>query len=276
MRIACPYCQAAYRIADVTPGTVLVCHRCGTEFAVESTEPEELAEVVAAAEDQLLLFGRQTAPARSKPGDLLRQPATAETISGTALQDASLQDEAAGAESPDLPEPPRRRNVQIWPWLVATLLLTAVSGFVVQKDAWLDNPWLRSTLINLGLPLEVRDKDWLVLPETVQAQWLKRTDGSRVLVIEGRLANQLSCELPPPKLVIDFYADDEPDRIARTELLPITLPPSMDAVRHAPYQPPAIDDVPVAPRSERGFMLVVESLPPRIADFTLTAQAVQP
>lgn len=262
MRIACPYCQATYRIADVAPGTILVCHRCGTEFAAEPPQPDEHFEIVAAAEEQLPLFGGK-APARRQ--------AMASTAAGR-----PLPQQTPVAAATDMPEAPGRRNVRIWPWLVATLILAAASGFLVQKDAWLDNPWLRSTLINLGLPLEVRDKDWLVLPETVQAQWLKRSDGSRVLVIEGRLANQLSCELPPPKLVIDFYADDAPDKIARTELLPITLPPSMETVRHAPYKSPAIDDVPVAPRGERGFLLVVESLPPRIVDFTLGAKAVQP
>lgn len=253
MRIACPHCQATYRLSDISPGTILVCHRCNTEFVVTTPELETGAPP-AKSDDQLHLFGRtgsnSSVSARSPDADM-QQP---------------LEESAA----------PVRRNVKIWPWLVSTLLLVTLSGFLVQKDAWLDNPWLRSTLINLGLPVEVRNKDWLVRPETVQAQWLKRTDGSRVLVIEGRLVNQLSCELPLPQLVLDFYADDAPDKIVKTELVTVTLPPSMQTIRHAPYRAPAVDDVPVAARGERGFLVVLDSVPPRIADFTIGIQATQP
>jgi len=275
MRIVCPHCQAVYRIAGLAPGAILVCHRCGTEFTTEA--PEEAA-ATAVPDEQLSLFNRTGSNAKTKPK---KQPGRSTPTAKTATPQqepttsTSSVAEAGANEEGDLAFPVRRA-ARIWPWLVGTLLLAATSGFLIQKDAWLDNIWLRSTFINLGLPVDVRDQDWVVLPESVRAQWLKRDDNSRILVIEGRLANQLTCELPLPKIAIDFYADDAPDTIVRTELVTITLPPDMQTIRHAPYRTPAVDDVPVAPRSERGFLLVLESLPSRIADFTLTTKAMQP
>jgi len=271
MRIVCPHCQAVYRIAGLAPGAILVCHRCGTEFTTD-TPSEEVSAVV--ADEQLSLFNRTSPKGRAATKRSLAQTGHA----ATPAADSHIADteSATVTGDDDVLTFPTRRAARIWPWLVGTLLLAASSGFIAQKDAWLDNIWLRSTLINLGLPVDVRDQDWLVMPESVRAQWLKRDDNSRVLVIEGRLANQLTCELPLPKIAIDFYADDAPDTIVRTELVTVTLPPDMQTIRHAPYRTPAVDDVPVAPRSERGFLLVLESLPSRIADFTLTAKAMQP
>ncbi len=185
--------------------------------------------------------------------------------------------EAAEAETADftLP-PPLRRGPRIWPWLAAMLIAIAGAGFYVQKDQWLANPALRGMLANLHLPLPPRDDDWQVEPASVLAQWIRRDDGSRVLVIEGKVKNRLDADLPPPAIEIVFFDPDAPDQVLERRVLPITAPPSLEAIRHAPWSPPPVDDIPVPARGERAFVLVLERLPERTGDFTLLPRAQAP
>ncbi len=155
------------------------------------------------------------------------------------------------------------------------LLLAIASGFWLQHDQWLDNRWFRSTLINIGLPVSLRDKDWRVIHESVHAQWIVRDDRSRALLIEGRVENLLDSELPPPKIEVTFFDATRPEQVLLSRLQEITLPPTMDAVRHAPFIVPDRDIIPVAERGQRGFILLLESLPEDAGDFALTARAVQ-
>lgn len=170
--------------------------------------------------------------------------------------------------------PPARADIVIWPWLVVMLLVIGSLGFWYKHEAWLDHPWVRSMLINMHLPVEVRDKDWLIIPESVQGHWLKRDDGSQVLIIQGRIENRLYCELPPPGILVQFFDDTGITENIGEKTLPITEPPSMEQVRHAPFTMPEHDRIPVEAQGQRGFFLVLESLPDSVADFTLTPAAV--
>lgn len=172
------------------------------------------------------------------------------------------------SESPE-PIPPARNDISIWPWLVVILLIISGAGFWYKQDAWLDHPWVRSVLINLHLPITVRDKDWVIVPESVQGNWLKRDDGSQVLIIQGRIENHLYCELSPPKILVRFFDESGISEPLEERVMPITEPPSMEKVKHAPFVAPGLDLVAVEAQGQRGFFLVLESLPERTADFTL-------
>jgi len=174
------------------------------------------------------------------------------------------------ATSTEGPLPPARTDVVIWPWLIVILLVIGTIGFWYKKDTWLDQPWFRSVMINMHLPVEVRNKDWFIVPSSVQGHWLKRDDGSQVLVIQGRIENRLFCELQPPRILVRFFDDSGITDSLGEQLLPITEPPAMEQVKHAPFVMPSRDMVPVEAQGQRGFFLVVESLPERTADFTLS------
>jgi len=166
--------------------------------------------------------------------------------------------------------PPARKNVVIWPWLIVILLAISGAGFWYKQDVWLDHPWLRSVLINIHLPVEVRDKDWFIIPGSVQGHWLKRDDGSQVFTIQGRIENRLYCELPPPQILIQFFDNTGLTESLEEKIFSITVPPSMAQIKHAPFVIPKPDLLPIEAQGQRGFFLVLESLPERTADFTLT------
>jgi len=171
------------------------------------------------------------------------------------------------------PTPPARKEISIWPWLVVILLIISGTGFWYKQDVWLDHPWVRSVLINLHLPVSVRDKDWVIVPESVQGNWLKRDDGTQVLIIQGRIENLLYCELSPPKILVKFFDESGITDSLEERIMPITEPPSMEKVKHAPFVTPALDRVAVEAQGQRGFFIVLESLPEQAADFTLNPVA---
>jgi len=329
MHVVCPHCQAAYQLEGVDEGTILVCHRCGTEFGFG--QPPEGARTIDAEhsdqngnEEPLPLFSANSTFQESEPevdvepssediiGEILVDPDEIEGInagpepqadltkpdqstegSGRIVLEETLpvdqKESSPNAEKPgqeiiepatsmeeeisedgDAPlPPPSRTNARIMPWLLTIVLVIAAAGFWSGHDAWLDDPWLRSVLINMGLPIEVRDKDWRIQPESVQAQWVKRDDGSQVLVIEGRVKNLLQCELAPPAIHFSIFAKDDPEHLLLQRELPVSQPPLMIAIHRAPYIVPPEDHVPVTALGDRGFVLVLERLPKNAGDFTL-------
>ena len=206
------------------------------------------------------------------PSHKVKEPA-AEPAEATAEESTDSEptpaDEAVTAAETLEPAPPARKEIAIWPWLVVILLIISGTGFWYKQDAWLDHPWVRSVLINLYLPVAVRDKDWVIAPESVQGNWLKRDDGSQVLIIQGRIENRLYCELSPPKILVRFFDESGINESLEERVMPITEPPSMEKVKHAPFVTPELDHVAVEAQGQRGFFLVVESLPEQAADFTL-------
>ncbi len=175
-------------------------------------------------------------------------------------------------EETPLPPPPRSAP-RIMPWLLTILLIITATGIWVNHDAWLDNPWLRSVLINMGLPIEVRDKDWRIQSESVHAQWIKRDDGSQILVIEGRVKNLLQCELHLPAIHISIFANNNPRHLLLQRELPITQPPLQITIHSSPYITPPEDHLPVTASGDRGFVLVLDGLPKNAGDFTLSPTA---
>ncbi len=268
MRIACPHCQATYEIDAMLTDAVFICHRCGNEFNAHN---EDHTNIELPVEDQLPLFGEQKSPATqaSPPPTETPRKAVPENEAFDGIDTVNYQPPLSAE-----PLPPRPYGKRIWPWLVSVLLVTIITGFWLQKDNWLDNRWFRSTATNLGLPMEQRDKDWRVIPESVHAQWIIRDDQSRALLIEGRVENLLASELPAPKIEVVFFATAQPDQILLSRLHEITLPPTMTSVRHAPFSPPDRDIIPLAPLGQRGFILLLESLPENTGDFALTARAI--
>jgi len=329
MRVVCPHCQAAYQLEGVDEGTILICHRCSTEFGFGqppegariignehsdqneneehlplfpanptprepihdddakssfeniidevpaytdenegiSTEPEHQTELT--EPDQSTEDSDRIVPEETLSVDQKKLSSGAEKTGKKMIEPAPSMEEVSEDEDAPLPPPPRA-SARIMPWLLTIMLIIAAAGFWFRHDAWLDDPWLRSVLINAGLPVAVRDKDWRIQPESVQAQWVKRDDGSQVLVIEGRVKNLLQCELAPPAIRFSIFAKDDPEHLLLRLELPVSQPPLMIAIHHTPYVVPPEDHVPVSALGDRGFVLVLEGLPKNAGDFTLT------
>jgi len=169
--------------------------------------------------------------------------------------------------------PPPRARARIMPWLMSIVLLIAGAGFWMNHEAWLNDPWLRSVLINAGINMQIRDKDWHVDPESVSAVWIERKAGETVLVITGEVRNQLQTDLPPPLIHVTLYARDNPDEMIAERDEIITRPPLMQTIRKAPYTAPPRDNAPITALAKRGFVLVLEHLPQNAGNFTLQAKA---
>jgi len=165
---------------------------------------------------------------------------------------------------------PVRKTAHIWPWLVAVLLLVICSGFWLQKDAWLDNRWFRSTLINIGFDMPLRVKDWRIVSESVRSVWITRNDDSRVLLIRGKIKNLLASDMLLPNIEITFFSKTAPDKQVAMSSFEIDLPPSDKLVRQVPYSRPDRDNMPVRALGSRAFTILVESVPEATGDFTLT------
>jgi hypothetical protein len=287
MHITCPHCSAAYEVGPVIKNALLVCYRCHTEFTVGETLVEAKNDplVTTEQEESLPLFEhvepkspeepaseeKSRAPEPERVVDIEPAEVKEPAEDSTGDSERTEKEIVTAAEDDKTPLPPVRKSAVIWPWLIFILLLIGGSGVWYKQDAWLDHPWVRSVLINMHLPVEVRDKDWRIVPESVHGQWLTRDDQSRILMIEGRVANQLYCELSPPRIQVHFFDDSGLDQVLGKVTLAITEPPGIEQVKHAPFEMPDIDRVPVEAQGERGFFLVLDSLPERTADFTLTA-----
>jgi len=177
----------------------------------------------------------------------------------------------AVAEQPgEAEQAPVRKTAHIWPWLLTILILLASAGFWVQKDAWLDNRQLRSSLINIGFAMPLRAKDWRIVPASVQPEWIRRKDGSRILRIRGDIKNLLSSDIPLPRIHIIFFSKTEPDTQIGTSMLEIVLASSGKQVNQESNQTAVRDAVPVSALGQRSFMVIAKSVPGGTGDFTLT------
>jgi len=165
---------------------------------------------------------------------------------------------------------PVRKTVHIWPWFMAVALLVVSSGFWLQKDAWLDNRWFRSTLTNIGLDMPLRAKDWRIASESVHSVWITRNDGNKILLIRGNIKNLLASDMLLPNIEIALFSKTAPDKQIAVFTLEISLPPSDKLIHQAPYSSPARDNMPVRALGNRVFTIVMESVPEETGDFTLT------
>jgi hypothetical protein len=283
MRIACPHCQAVYDVASVEPDVGFLCSRCQREFRVDAPADDGQAHrQVPATDAQPGLFdARRPTPGQAEADG--SSPAHGESPPRF-LEQLAHEDAAAGmAEEPIVPQAfrpeqraeaempaPERRSPRLLAWMSSVVLIIAIAGFSYNYRAWSDNLWLRSMLLNLHIPAPVHASDWRIPTDSVHAEWLKRDDGSSVLVIAGRVENRLHADLATPYIQVTVYDALHTDQIVKRETLPITQPPVIAAIRHAPWVAPPQDDVPVAAAGSRGFMLVMDGLPAHAGAFTLS------
>jgi len=155
------------------------------------------------------------------------------------------------------------------------LLPIAAAGFWFQYDAWMDNRWFRGTAINLGLQLQMRDKDWHILPRTIQPSWITRSDGSKALLIKGDIRNLLSSDMPAPDIEITFFSSHTPNQSIGSQHLAFTYPPSEQVMLQLPYQIPGLDKKPIPALGKRSFVFLIDSLPQGIGDFSLQVKTRQ-
>ncbi len=288
MRIACPHCQAVYEVASVEADVDFLCSRCHREFRLG--EPAHDSQPPAPADEQLGLFDARRPDAGHDGSDgqasghdekaplFLEHLAhdDMEGIPGPEMPEELIvpqafrheQTEGDSASEADLPAP-ERRSPRILAWMSWVVLIIAIAGFSYNYRSWSDNLWLRSMLLNLHMPITVHARDWRIPPDSIHAEWLKRDDGSTVLVIEGRVENRLHAELATPYIQVTVYDALHTDKVVKRVSLPITQPPAVDAIRHTPWVAPPQDDVPVAAAGSRGFMLVMDDLPAHAGAFTL-------
>jgi len=170
-------------------------------------------------------------------------------------------------------QPPERKPARLLPWLMVMFALIAATGFWLQYDAWMDNRWFRSTAINLGFNLHMRDKDWQILPGSVRPNWITRTDGSKALIINGEIQNLLSSAMLAPNIELTFFSHTAPDQILKTQLLAFTHPPSELVMLQAPFQTPNINNKPIQALGKRKFIFLLDQLPQGIGDFSLTVKS---
>jgi len=164
---------------------------------------------------------------------------------------------------------------RVWPWLLVFLCAAIGAGLWLNKDSWMDRPWVRSFMINNGYRVIIHDRDWRLMSESVKAQWIERTDHSLVLLIEGRVENRLQCKLPPPAMRISLLSGEPSGQIVQKILRPITLKPLGNAIRRVPFISPPEDTMPVLSSGTRGFILVLENVPDKAHTFTMNAVARQ-
>ncbi len=165
--------------------------------------------------------------------------------------------------------PPLRKNHHLWPWLLTAFALSAGVGFWAQHEAWLDNRWFRSTLINIGIELPMRAKDWRIQAQSLHAKWVIQSDGSKILVVQGRIDNLMRSDMKLPRIQLVFFSKvDARQEVGRMER-PIRLAPSERQLHQVPYAPPPLDNGEVAALGQRDFTLVIESIPKGAGNFTL-------
>ncbi|MBN4077224.1 hypothetical protein JYT48_03045 [Mariprofundus ferrooxydans] len=237
MHLICPHCQADYELDTHVQEMTLLCQRCGHEF-IKKTSPQ--------------------------PSE---QPS--EQSSAQPTDQISIQENNEHIESVF----PERQHTHLLPWFMIILTLIAAAGSYSQYDAWMDKRWLRSTIINLGFNLPARDKDWEILPDSVQPTWLSRSDASKVFVIKGQVRNLLSTPMLPPRIEIVFFSKFAPEQRLASRLLDFTYPATDEAMQQATFRKPTIDNKTISALASRRFVLLIESPPQDSSDFSLTAKS---
>lgn len=235
MRIVCPECHAAYQVSAMIKNAILVCHRCNTEFDSYGNKVVEESEVA-----QILAHQQSVAP----------------TFGISDLNQAGM----------------KRKPGNIWLWLSLVLISLTTIGMILHWDTWQYNAYIRGYMISADTHAPILDSDWRIVPESVHSQWLKRDDGSIILIIEGNVENQLRADLPTPEIQISFMTQTGQNY---TVIQPITEPPSLDTLKATPFVSPAIDKTMVGAFAQRGFILLLEETPRSSQQFTLHALAVQ-
>jgi len=178
--------------------------------------------------------------------------------------------EFCAQQSASIEQAPVRKTAHLWPWFLIMLILLTSGGFWVQKDAWLDNRWFRSMLIQIGLDMPLRAKDWRIAPESVHPEWVTHKDGNRMLFVQGKIKNLLNSDMPLPRINIIFFSKTAPAKQIGTSTLNMILTAYDKLVSETSHIAAARDADPVAGLGSRSFTIVVESVPDNTGDFTLS------
>lgn len=235
MRIVCPECHAAYQVGAIIKNAILVCHRCNTEFDTygnKIAEDNETAKVFENQEKHAPTFGVK---------DLIQ--------SGMG-----------------------EKKEQVWLWMILILLALIFTGTAMQWEHWKFNSMARAVSIEINQDTPILDRDWKIIANTVQNQWLKRQDGSLVLVIEGQVRNLVGTALPPPEIKVTFITQIGEDIEV---ILPITEPADLETLQSTPFISPPVDTTPISMLATRGFLLLIEEAPQTTQHILLHAIATQ-
>ncbi len=221
MRIVCPECHAAYQVGAIIKNAILVCHRCNTEFDT---------------------YGNKIAEGNKTAGVFKKQEEHAPTFGVKDLIQAGMGG----------------KKEYIWLWMILILSALIFTGIAVQWEHWKFNSIARAVSIETNQDAPILDRDWKIIANTVQSQWLKRKDGSLALVIEGQVQNLVGTALPPPEIKITFVT-----QIGQNiEMVsPITEPADLETLQKVPFMSPPVDKTPVPMLSTRGFLLLIEEAP---------------
>ncbi|MDX8404669.1 MAG: DUF3426 domain-containing protein [Mariprofundus sp.] len=177
------------------------------------------------------------------------------------------------------PLPMQRRQSHLQRWFMLMLIIVAAGGFIMQRDAWLNNSWFRSQLIHIGFDMPTRSSDWQIEPESIKPRWITRDDGSRVLLLQGMIENRLSVARPLPWLLVTFYAREQPDQPLGSSSAHVILMPEETDIRRQGFLNPVWEMSEAPAQSRRAFVILLQHLPEKTDNFTLmpsptTAQAV--
>ena len=187
----------------------------------------------------------------------------------------SRKEPEAKSTTPKNPIALQRKKARLWPWLTFVLCCLTGWGAFHYKDVWIQQTWVRNILLQAHYPLTPQPSDWLLLNQDTHRQWMERQDKSRVLVLTGMIKNQLMARQPLPALEVRFF--DAPNTAStQTLIMPITEPPGLPQIRHAPYHAPKADLVPVAAHATRPFTLVIEDVPEHTREFSVSVSRHRP
>ena len=235
MRIVCPECHAAYQVGAIIKNAILVCHRCQTEFDTMGNrivEENETSQIFKAQEEAAPTYG----------------------ISDLA---------ASGLQG---------RRGQIWSFMILVLLVLSCAGAALRWQHWQFNTFVRAIQMEISPSTPILDRDWNILPDSIQSQWLTRDDQSLALMIEGKVQNLVSSSLPAPEIKVTFVTQTGKNI---DMVQPITEPAEVSTYQSVPFVSPAVDAVPVPAQGERGFILLIEDAPLSTQHILLHALAVQ-
>ncbi len=274
MLVSCPQCKAKYQLAATIKNAILVCHRCGTEFHANQTEKKPTI-----IDNELSLFeqtqnNEKETAIKAKPTQISSDNKL--TLSAQQIDKTNPDAEQLETKSDDTPHIPlseervlpKRKQTRIWHWLILVLICISLLGIWNNQKQWLAQPWMRSLMMNMQLPVTSNAADWRILKDKLHSQWVDRQNHSRVLFIDGYIQNRLLSEQIPPAIQVSFY-DMPNSRAIQTRIITITEPPNLPAIRHAPYIAPAIDQIPVSAGGQRAFTLVLENVPEQAREVSI-------
>ncbi len=227
--------------------------------APDEIAPEPENEHSDAADEDAASGNEQSqSAARSEDGEDTAMPAADLPTNESQSEAAACFDQA-----------PLRNSASIWVWLITVMILLTAGGFWIQKDAWLDNRWVRGHMIALGFDLPQRARDWRIETASIVPEWISQPDGSRLLVIHGRLVNLLGTAMPVPAIRLHFFAANAPDKEIGSAVQALRKPSPLQQ-QGKPFRMPEQLHAHAYSSGQRAFTIVADAVPDQTGDFTIT------